>query len=221
MKPFKLIRMWFTPILLSMTSIFIVAEPSVAAITVTGSISTSTTNVPLQITTMQYGTAGIDLDLGQYIRFGLNYGLQVSSSAIFQPVENNSSAALADSANPTCPTVGSCFAVINRSVVTERGLGFTLILWAGDVVMPYITIGGVVKKYTFSTQVNDGLTEERQGQTPPSVSLGAGLVLKLNRDFSLKLNIQASPGVTMRPGDDKPRMLWDKKNTIGLTYQLK
>jgi hypothetical protein len=221
MKPIKLIRTWFNVSLLALTSIFILTEPVLAAITVTGSISTSTTNVPLQITTMQYGTAGIDLDLGQYIRFGLNYGLQVSSSAIYQPVENISSAALADSANPTCPTVGSCFAVINKSVVTERGFGFTLILWAGDVVMPYITVGGVVKKYTFSTQVNDGLIEERQGQTPPSVSLGAGLVLKLNRDFSLKLNIQASPGVTMRPGDDKPRMMWDKKNTIGLTYQLK
>lgn len=197
-----------------------VTTSALAGVSVTGSVSTSTTNVPLQITTMQYGTAGVDFDLGQYIRFGLNYGVQLSTTSVYQPPAggSNGSANLAD---PTCPTVGSCVSVVNRTVITERGSGFTLILWAGEIFMPYVTVGGVVKNYTFTTQVNDGTAEERKGQTPVSVSLGGGLVCRLNRDFSLKMNAQISPGVTMSPGDPTPRMTWDKKNTFGLTYQIR
>jgi hypothetical protein len=197
-----------------------ISTASYAGISVTGSVSTSTTNVPLQITTMQYGSAGIDFDLGQYIRFGLNYGVQLSTTSSYQPPASGSSGS-ANLADPTCPTVGSCVSVINQTKITERGSAFTLILWAGEIFMPYVTVGGLVKNYTFATQVNDGPVEERRGQTPVSVSLGGGLVCRLNRDFSLKMNAQISPGVTMSPGDGTPRMTWDKKNTIGLTYQIR
>ncbi len=205
---------------LVLTGTLVVTTASLAGISISGSVSTSTTNVPLQITTMQYGTAGIDIDLGQYIRFGLNYGVQLSTTSVYQPPASgtNGSASLADL---TCPKVGSCASVINKTMITERGSGFTLILWAGEIFMPYVTVGGVTKNYTFTTQVNDGAIEERKGQTPLSVSLGAGLVCRLNRDFSLKMNAQISPGVTMSPGDSTPRMTWDKKNTIGLTYQIR
>ena len=87
--------------------------------------------------------------------------------------------------------------------------------------MPYVTVGAVMKNYIFESQVNNGPIDESRGQTPPAISLGGGLGLRLSRDFSLKFNIQASPGVMLHPGDDKATLVWDKKSSVGLTYQLR
>ena len=54
----------------------------------------------------------------------------------------------------------------------------------------------------------------------PGPNLGAGVGLRLNKEFTLKLSYIASPGASRKPFDEESKSVWDKKVTMGLTYQL-
>ncbi len=197
------------------TSIVLAAFPltkqASAAIYVTGSVSASTTNVPLQSAQSQYSSASVEMDLGRYVRIGVTHGRDLQISEGYRP---------SDSTVSGCPSTTSCSKVISSTKITDNSVGLTLILYAGEVFVPYITGGGIMKTYTFETLEESGNREVRTGQTPPVPNVGAGLGIKLNREFTLKLTYNASPGQVQRPGETEPRGVWDKKTTVGLSYQL-
>ncbi len=192
-------------------ALFSISLPSQASIHITGSVSASTTNVPLQSAHSQYSSGTIEMDLGRFVRIGVTHGRESQVSEGYKPADSNTAG---------CPSSSSCTRVLSATKIIDNSIGLTLILYAGEIFMPYITGGGIMKTYTFESQEESGNREVRTGQTPPVPNVGAGLGIKLNREFMLKLTYQASPGQVQRPGDAEPRGVWDKKTTVGLSYQL-
>lgn len=199
-----------------------------AGIYITGSYGMDATNVPLEATNTQSASATVDVEIFTFLRIGVSYGSETSyslgyrakaasaadPSAVVVPVSS------AQISNP-CSTESTCTKVVSNSKVIQRGVGLTLILWHGDMIMPYLVGGALLKTYhIISTQ--DGVLvqdlQDTKGQIVPNI--GAGVGFRLSKDFSLKASITASPGQVLRPGDSNIRSTWDKKTSFGLTYQI-
>ncbi len=199
-----------------------------AGIYITGSYGMDSTNVPLEVTNTQSASASVDVDIFSFLRVGVSYGLETSYSLGYRARAASAAdpsapvvpVASAQIANP-CPSETSCTKVVSNSKVIQKGAGLTLILWHGDMVMPYVMAGALIKTYVFkSTQ--DGVLvqdlEEKKGEVVPNV--GAGIGFRLSKDFSLKASITASPGKVLRPGDTQLKVIWDRKTAFGLSYQI-
>ena len=178
---------------------------------VTGSVSASTSNVPLQTYESQAASGSLGIDLGSYIRLGVTHKqeFQISSSYKDTSTEAGSTA-----------TAPNYVEVYSRTHIVSNSLDLTLILYEGQVFLPYLTLGAVVKNYRFDTQEEGQASELRKGSVGPVPNVGGGIGFRLNKDFTLKFAFTASPGLAQKPGEEKATSTWDRNTSVGLTYQL-
>lgn len=165
--------------------------------------SQSQNNVPYQTYVSRAGSASIAVDVGEYFRIGYthrqefsnNYGYKVSASD---------------------PSVYTEF--LSQTKVVSNSVDLNIILYAGDLFIPYLSAGAVVKSYRSDMSSVDG-TETASITLPPVPNLGGGVGVRLSRSFSLKLSYMVSPGVRQEPGGIQEGIL-DTYSQLGVTYQL-
>jgi hypothetical protein len=185
-----------------------------AAVYLTGSIAASTSNVPYQTYQSSYGSASLSFDVGPYLRLGYTYSQEYSIE------DGYTEAADAAQANDGKIAPDEAVHSLSRSIVTAHSIDLTIILYEGQVFMPYLMAGVIKKLYRFESQTGDADPVVNEGTMPFLPNLGAGVGLRLNQNFMLKLSFLASPGVVQRPEDSEPKSAWDRKLTVGLTYQI-
>lgn len=189
------------------------APNSFGTVYVTGSVSASTSNVPMQTNESQAGSGSLAVDLGRYIRLGLTHKQEVQYSSGYKDTS-------ATDSTTTATTPANYVEVSSRTHIISNSLDLTLILYEGQIFLPYLTIGGVVKNYRFDTAEAGQTPKSMKGSVGPVPNIGAGIGFRLNKEFTLKFSFTASPGLTQKPGEDEPKGAWDKNTSIGLTYQL-
>jgi hypothetical protein len=185
------------------------AKPALAEIYVTGSVSYSSSNVPLQTYESRAGSASLGVDILRYLRVGITHR---------QEQKVNSGWERPDSEEESATTQYSQFQ--NTTYIISNSLDLTLILYEGQFFVPYLSAGAVIKHYDYTVQKE---SEEKPGRlryvTPPVPNLGAGIGMRLNRQFTLKVSYSASPGIYQEPNGVK-RGVWDKYTSLALTYRL-
>ena len=102
--------------------------------------------------------------------------------------------------------------------IKANSLDLTLILYPGEVFVPYLTGGVIVKEYVWQYRdAKTSFTSAPETETPaPNVGLGLGV--RLNRQFSLKLLFTASPSEYAQPGEPA-QAVWDQGFTSGNKLQ--
>ncbi len=187
-----------------------------AAIYVAGSVSATAQNVPFQTYESRYGSASLSFDIFSFIRIGYTHSQEFKSTEAYSRVatEGDATAAVEDK------SCAACVHSFNSTLTLANSVDLTLILYQGDVVVPYLMAGAIVKTYKFTRQLENGPKESATLPSPPVPNLGAGVGIRLNKDFTLKLSYIASPGQAQLPGEIEARSIWDKNATVGLSYQL-
>ena len=190
-----------------------------AAVYITGSWSLQSTHLGFQTTESDYGSASVDIDLGHYIRLGYTYGVEFQNATGYK----DPSATDSNDTNASGYCTQTCGQTSNKTKVIQNSVGLTIILYEGQVLMPFL-LGGVTKKdmtidmIDYDTKGNLVHTVETlPGQIVPYG--GGGIGIRLNREFTLKFSYQVSPGSIQLPGQDPQRVL-DRQSTAGLSYQL-
>lgn len=190
-----------------------------AGVSISGSLASSSTNVPLQTAVSTYGSASVDIDMGRFVRLGLTYGEEYQRSRGWKKIDPATHSVATKTDPLDCVSASACALSISTTHIIENSVGLTIILWEGQILMPFIMVGAITKTYTF--QIEEGGTlGTTTGKEPVMPNLGAGVGIRLNRQFTLKISQQASPGIALQAGDEKPRSVWDRRMTLGLSYQL-
>ena len=110
----------------------------------------------------------------------------------------------------------------SRTDVASNSINLSLILYYGDLFIPYIQAGAVVKDY-YMIEKSGGVTYViNPDQSGPEPSAGAGLHIVLSKSFNLKLSYTVSPGVKIQsPSEpDKMRTVLDSTTAMGIVYKM-
>jgi hypothetical protein len=181
---------------------FLTAQTSQAAMHVSLMGSHSQSNAGYQSIESGAGSAGVAFDLGQYFRLGFTHRQELSSTKGYKNKEETNTYVYFES----------------LSHVTSNDVDLTLILYAGDIVTPFIFAGVGVRHYVTDMQEADG-TREHMDFVYPGPQGGAGLSIRINQKFSLKLTYTMSPGVSKLPGEEEKSTL-DNYTQVGISYTL-
>ncbi len=203
-----------TRVLFALAAVF-GAEPVTAAVHVTGSVKAGTLSAGYQSTDSKGASASLSVDLGRYIRIGLTHEQQITTSEGYENPDGEDTKDIdGDGVKDPQPTY-------SQQHVYSNSLDLQVVLYEGDLFVPYL-LGGIIGKRYVVTARNmvNGTMDNFDITLPPGPNLGAGLGVRLNKDFTLKLQYTVSPGYTMKPGDEKPKSVLDRNMNIGLTYQI-
>ncbi len=173
-----------------------------AAVNLTLGGSHSQSNAGYQKIESGAGSAGISVDLGDYFRVGYTHRQELASTTGYQLKEATKQYVYFES----------------LSHVTSNAVDLTLILYAGDIVTPFIFAGVNVKHYSTDNKEADG-THEHLDLVYPGPQGGAGIGIRLNQKFSLKVTYTMSPGVTQTPDQPAAQTL-DTYSQLGISYAL-
>lgn len=165
--------------------------------------SQSQNNVPYQTYVSRAGSASVAVDMGEYFRIGYTHRQEFSNNYGFK-------------VSTTDPSTYTEF--LSQTKVVSNSIDLNIILYAGDLFIPYLSAGAVVKAYSSAFSSIDG-TESASITLPPVPNLGGGVGMRLSRSFSLKLSYTVSPGVRQEPGGIQEGIL-DTYSSLGITYQL-
>lgn len=108
-----------------------------------------------------------------------------------------------------------------KTIVTSNSIDLTLIIYYGKLFVPYIQGGFIIKEYkVIDTIAGISSTATIQGEPVPNA--GAGLNIMLNRNFSLKLSYNVSPGykISDPANQDDRESVWDSYTSLGLSYKI-
>lgn len=204
----------------SALTLALLSNGAYAVVYVTGSISAAESNVGLQTQESRGGSASLAFDLGRFIRLGFTHRQDIQTA--------NGYIGMTEDSCVFGVTIDGCAKYDSKTHIISNSIDLTLILYEGEVVVPFIQGGAVVKTYTFETnkvKLNDPAETAEHEKTGPAnygpvPNLGAGIGIRLNRQFTLKLSYTTSPGISQDPIENKVRTVWDKQSSLGLTYQL-
>ena len=180
---------------------------ALAVVYVTLGGSQSSNYVGYQTFESRAGSASVALGLGDMMRVGLTHRQEFQYREGFFE-------------DPDTPGTFGVFNSLSR--VVSNSVDLTVILYAGDIFVPFISAGGVRKLYINKMIVDrSGALESDSSRQwgPIQPNLGVGLGIRLNQRFSLKLSYTVSPASTQSPGQESKAIL-DNYAEVGLTYQL-
>lgn len=173
--------------------------------------SASDNNSPMQKTSSVAGSASIGFAIAQYLRLGYTHRQEVQESEGWE--QETAQEGQAPVYNP----------VYNRTHVYANSLDASLILYQGVQFTPYLIGGGVLKNYVYDQhRENDEVKvkiRKKVSTKKPVPNIGAGVGMRISREFSLKLSYVASPGYEQKPNGDI-KNVWDKYTTVQLGYDL-
>lgn len=169
--------------------------------TLKGTLSDS--NYNLQNQANRSAAASIATDVGNYIRLGLTHREEVSAAKGFSETERGS-------------RIYYYFSTRSREIANSIDL--TLILYYGELLVPYVQVGMVQK----TNSVAYGNLKIGPVVSDPMPSGGVGLGIRLNRNFSLKLDYTVSPGSKKRDpfSSEKAEGVLDSYSSLGITYNI-
>jgi hypothetical protein len=178
---------------------------STAAATVSFTLAGFRQNSTLGTQEISSGTASgtVAFDLGSHFRIGLTHRQKVDLTE--------------DTKKQTADSESYSF-YSSKMLQKSNAVDLTLILYQGEVVMPYIKAGMVVKSYDIRTTVDDQVTATKL-TLPPEPSGGIGVGFRLTQNFSLKISYTVSPGVKELPDGTREGVL-DSYSEVGVTYEL-
>jgi hypothetical protein len=182
----------------------LLASNSFGAIHLSLQGSLSKNYLGLQTHSSRSVSGSVAVDLGQYFRLG------VTHREAFMEQEGY---------GQTDDTNTYVYAKTIQKVVSNS-LDLTLILYYGDIFVPYVMAGVVVKNYDVET---DSSTEGRVRQKfsgPMVPNGGFGLGIRLSKDFSIKLSYTASPGVKQETPEVEAKSVLDDYTSVGITYNI-
>jgi hypothetical protein len=148
------------------------------------------------------GSAGVAIDLGQYFRLGYTHRQELSATKGYKDKNDDNQFVYFES----------------LTHITSNDVDLTLILYAGDIFTPFIFAGVGVKHYVIDMVEADG-TREHNDFVYPGPQGGAGMSIRINQKFSLKLTYTMSPGVSKLPGEKEQGTI-DNYTQIGISYTL-
>ena len=154
------------------------------------------------------GSASVAVDLGEYFRVGITHRQEFSENQGYVEYRTNK---------------GNYYLSPGVTKVIANSVDLSVILYSGDIFVPFIQGGLVRKDYDFEVtkESDDGqiVVDTGKATQGPVPSIGAGVGIKLNRSFSLKISYVASPGFVTLPDGELAAKL-DTYTQIGITYQL-
>jgi hypothetical protein len=189
---------------------------ALAVLFLTGSVSSSIANAGFQTYESRYGSGSLGFDLGRYIRLQYTYSQEYASSYGYKDQNAGSSGQKQTATDNDC---SQCTESRSMTRVIGNSLDLQIVLYEGTVLVPYITLGSIIKTYEMRLVENGVETGHDPVTMGPLPNLGLGVGLRLNKDFTLKISYITSPSVAQERGEE-PRSTWDKKVTVGLTYQI-
>lgn len=197
--------------MLVMTLGFAGATISNAAVFVNGSLTSGNQSLLYKRNQTQSANASVEFGVGPYVRlgYGFEYGYSTEEGysseldGIFVPVDDS-------------------------TIVSGHSIDLTLVLYPGEIFVPFIKGGGIHRQYDmryvsgreYLTTGNKVYVEYEDDMT--TWQAGGGLGIKLNRQFSLRISYILSPGKRMPtdPNKSEADKVLDRKTSIGLSYQL-
>lgn len=123
-------------------------------------------------------SASVAFDLGSYFRLGLTHRQENSSAK----------GHIEDEKTKELHTYES------QSYIMSNSLDFTVVLYAGEIFMPYIFVGYGTKYYHIRKVESGVISDDRNAGPGPNG--GAGFAISLSKNFSLKISHTLSSGVT-------------------------
>ncbi len=178
-----------------------------SAIDLTGSVSSSKSNLGYSTTTSQTVSGNIAFYLTDFMRIGFTHSQEIS-------INNGYSVG----SNVDESTITEEYYYKNTTQMDSNAADLTFILYNGAVFAPYIFGGAVIKDYKFRLE-KTATVEKGSVRLGPVPNAGLGMSIRLNRDFSLKLSYTVSPGIKKMPGEEAQGVL-DTSTTVGLTYHM-
>jgi hypothetical protein len=177
--------------------------PAIGMVYFTLGGSQSRSNVPYQTYVSRAGSASVAVDVGEYFRVGYTHRQEFSNNTGYRALESQP---------------GYYGEYISQTRVVSNSVDLNVILYAGELFIPYVSAGAVVKAYNSDIMTVEG-RETGSFTLPPVPNLGGGVGIRLNRNFSLKLSYTVSQGVKQEPGGIQEGIL-DTYSQIGVTYQM-
>ncbi len=165
--------------------------------------SMSRNNIPYQTYLSRAGSASVAMDLGEYFRVSYSHRQEFSNTAGYRALESQP---------------GYYGEYLSATRVISNSVDFNVILFAGDLFIPYLSAGAVVKAYFSDISSVEG-SETSSFTLPAAPNLGGGVGIRLDRNFSLKLSYTVSPGLKQEPGGTRKEIL-DSYAQMGVTYQM-
>jgi hypothetical protein len=194
------------------------ATQAYSAMYVSGSVSASSANAGLMSYDSRGGSASLAMDIGRFMRLGFTHRQQFQESRGYVGKDENY--CTSDDVLDEKVEEGDCLKYQSKTHVIGNSIDLTVILYDGQVFVPFLLGGAVIKTYSSETKKEGEddtvIDPETYGPVP---NIGAGIGIKLNKEFQLKLTYQASPGLTLLP-DGTKRSVWDKDTSLGLSYQF-
>lgn len=172
-----------------------------------GKVGSST--IPLQNSETRSGSGTIDFDMGQYMRLGFTYQQDYTTKEGYT---------LISKADPDLESSYTKYS--ERSIFTMKSIDLTLILYSGELFMPYI-FGGVARIETQTKLITDDGDPQYTTSIAPMVPTGgAGFGLRLNKQFTLKFSNRWIPGTRQLKPLGKTEPVVDTQMQVGISYQL-
>jgi hypothetical protein len=165
------------------------------------------------------GSGTVDVDLGEYFRIGFTHREELASTTGYAPLKRTDGSTYKDSAG--AERYGK-FASLSKSKTNSVDL--TIVLYAGDIITPYIFGGIAQKSYDIETQsqyVNESgevvNAVEKTQVSFPTPSGGAGLAIRLSQKFSLKMSHTMTMGMKQLPGEPLEKTT-DGYSQVGISF---
>lgn len=168
--------------------------------------SASNNDMGLQNNKRSMIRGSVSFDVGSHLRVGVTHRLDTMITSGYRQSSTNI----------------NYYFEKNQTDVASNSLDLTLILFYGDLLVPYIQAGAIVKDYYVKEQ-SGGITYILDpGESPPQPSAGAGLNIVLTKQFNLKLSYDVSPGykIASPSEQEKIQMVLDTTTSVGLVYKL-
>ncbi|MBP9709168.1 MAG: hypothetical protein KBD78_16150 [Oligoflexales bacterium] len=168
-------------------------------------------------------TSSISFSLTQLIQVGIGYTRQFSVDEGYSLI-----ATVDDPESPGTP-VYVYQSYENKTVLSAYSSDVTFIIYPGDVFVPFIFFGGVVKEYSIKYVQGQNIAEDDL-YMPLDGQGGIGMSIKLNQSFSLKITTTYSKGkktVGVLDTDGSGNVAsfqtedaWDRTTQIGISYRI-
>jgi hypothetical protein len=189
------------------------ATPALAFVYVSISGSDSSSNGGLQTYGSIGGSASISFDLASFLRLGYTYKQEYQTANGFAGATSSDCTDI-DNLN-NCETYSSSTRQVANSV------DLTILLYQGQTFTPFLLAGAIKKDYETKTQTGTVESDVNYSQKIPQPNGGAGLYIRMTKDFSLKITYTVSPGQRLEdPISKKIDSVLDKETDVGISYQL-
>ena len=172
--------------------------------------SNSISNAGYQKIQSGAASGSLAFDLGDYFRLGYSYRQELSITSGYTEAKDENGVVTED----------VYVKFLNMSRVTSQSVDFTVVLYAGEIFMPYVFVGVVNKRYEIDNQIEGQPVERLRLPMPASPNGGAGMGIRLNQKFSLKMSYTMSQGFKQLPGQIDPERTIDTYTQVGITYSL-